>query len=94
MDLAKLKNEILDEIISIVDDADMEPVEKFDLLMVRYISTGDTALLVKAYDVTKSIQDSSEKGSTLMQLLEEIDLVEIEQAAEAESKEPQANEQN
>lgn len=80
-DLKQLKNQVLDELIVITDEADLSPLEKFDLTMTRYINTGDEGLLDKLYKTAKEIKDPKDRGSALMQLLEEIEIVQSKQAA-------------
>lgn len=82
VDLSTLKNEVLDELINITDSEGLDPVEKFELIMTRYVNTGDTALLGAAFKAAKKIEDVSYRGTALMQLLEEIELSQAEIVAQ------------
>lgn len=84
-DLTQLKGQILDDLIVIVDETDVEPIDKFDILMLRYVNTGDAGLLSRLYEVTKTIPDPTERGSALMKLFEEINVFEAENAIPAEA---------
>lgn len=79
-DLTNLKNQILDDLIGLIDEEGIEPAERFDLLLTRYLSAGDASLLQKAYEAAKSIEDSSARGNALMQLLEEVNIAQAEPA--------------
>ncbi len=89
-DLGTLKNSVLDELITITDSEGLDPVEKYELVMARYANTGDTTLLEAAFNAAKNIEDVSYKGSALMQLLEEIELSQIEPAAQSEATDASA----
>lgn len=90
-DLTKLKNETLDELIKVTDEEGLEPEDKFELLMTRYIADGNTDLLTQALDVAKTIEDISMKGQALMQLLEEIDIAQIEDELGNNALKPEDN---
>ena len=85
----KLKNQVLDELIKITDEEELTPLEKFEFLMTQYASNGNTSLLNKAFISAQEIENVSEKGQALMQLLEEIDIAQVdlnsEQAKSTES---------
>ncbi len=81
-DLTKLKNEVLDELIKVTDEEGLEPQEKFELLLSRYVNDGDQALLSDALTAAKAIEDVTVKGQALMQLLEEIDIAQLDAASE------------
>ncbi len=84
-DLSKLKNEVLDELIKVTDEEGLEPQEKFEFLLTRYINDGDQSLLAEALVVAKSIEDTTAKGQALMQLLEEIDIARLDAETENEN---------
>lgn len=77
-DLKDLKNQILDELIAVTDGSGLQPEERFDLILTRYINSGDTKLLESALDAAKGIEDASPKAAALIQLLEEVDIAEVE----------------
>lgn len=83
-DLNQLKGQILDDLIVIIDETDVDPAEKFDILMLRYVNTGDAGLLTRLYEVTKAITDPTEKGTALMRLFEEIKILEAESAGQTD----------
>lgn len=78
IDLQKLKDEVLDELITLTDEADLNPADKFDLLMTQYINSGDVQLLRKAYEAAQAIEDKTDKGNALMQLVSEIEIAQAE----------------
>ena len=84
-----LKNQVLDELIKITDEGELTPLEKFEFIMTQYTSNGNTSLLNKAFISAQEIENVSEKGQALMQLLEEIDIAQVdlnsEQAKSTES---------
>ena len=78
-DLTKLKDETLDELIKVTDEEGLEPEDKFELLMTRYVADGNTELLAQALSAAKQIEDISLKGQALMQILSEIDIAQTEE---------------
>ncbi len=83
-DLTKLKDETLDELIKVTDEEGLEPEDKFELLMTRYVADGNTDLLPQALSVAKQIEDISLKGQALMQILSEIDIAQTEETLDDE----------
>lgn len=81
-DLNKLKDETLDELIKVTDEGGLEPEDKFELLMTRYVADGNTDLLTQALGVAKTIEDTSMKGQALMQILSEIDIAQVDSTSE------------
>lgn len=81
----KLKNQVLDELVKITEEDDLAPQEKFEFLMTQYISNGDISLLSKAFLSAQKIEETSERGQALMQLLEEIDIAQIDLEPEQEA---------
>lgn len=78
-DLNKLKDQTLDELIKVTDEEGLEPEDKFELLMTRYVADGNTELLSQALSAAKQIEDISLKGQALMQILSEIDIAQTEE---------------
>ena len=79
IDLQKLKNDVLDELITITDEGDLSAEDKFQVVMMRYINGGDIELLDTAYKAAQQIKDATVKGNALIQLAEEIDIAQTEQ---------------
>lgn len=77
-DLQNLKNELLDELIKITDETGVDPIDRFDIVMSRYLNTGETDLLTQATSIAKTIEDPKDRGNAMMQLLDEIDLAQSE----------------
>lgn len=72
--LQNLKQELLDELAKLTDESGIDPLDKFDVIMSRYMVTGDENLLSQAIEVAKTIEDPKERGNAMMQLLDEVDL--------------------
>ena len=79
-DLQNLKNELLDELIKITDETGVDPIDRFDIVMGRYMNTGETDLLAQATSIAKTIEDPKDRGNAMMQLLDEIDLAQSDDA--------------
>jgi hypothetical protein len=79
-DLNGLKNQILDDLIKVVDEDGLDPAERFEIIMARYDVINDNALLAKAYEAAKAIEDIPTRGNALMQILEEINIAQSETA--------------
>lgn len=97
IDLTKLKDETLDELIKVTNEEGLEPEDRFELLMTRYVADGNTDLLPQALSVAKQIEDTTLKGQALMQILSEIDIAQTEEALDDEgdsAKDPQDTQPN
>ncbi len=92
-ELAKLKDQVLEDLIQVTDETDVDPADRFEILMSRYVNTGETALLNKAYDAAKAIPETAAKGSALMQLLEEINIAQADASAETAPEQTESNDQ-
>ncbi len=82
-DLQKLKTQVLDELISLTDEGSLDPVDRYELVMTQYVSSGDVSLLEKAHGAAKEIEDPAQKGSALMQILEEIEIAQAEPSGDS-----------
>ena len=91
-ELTQLRNQVLDELMTLVDEVDIEPEDKYNILMSRYIATGDNSLLKTSLEAAKKISDPKARGSAFVQLLGEIDANPEVNPPEAENQDlpPQA----
>lgn len=74
-DVQKLRNQVLDELIKLVDEVGVEPEDKYNIIISRYIAIGDTALLRDAYNIALTITSPKERAAALLQVLSEIDII-------------------
>ncbi len=79
-ELADLKSRILDGLITLEDESAINASERFSIIMARYIENGDLGLLNRAYEVASKLDDPSLKSNALLQLLDEVNIAQNEQA--------------
>ncbi len=84
-EIQKLRSQLVDELVVLVDETDLEPEDKFDIIVNQYTMTGDIALLKDAHKAATGIKDVKEKGAALLWVLNEIDLIGEVPAAEPEN---------
>ena len=73
-ELLSLRKRIVDDVIPLAIDGADNPPDRFEVLL-RIIQSGNASMAVyeRAYEVAKSIEDSDDKLTALMSLVEEID---------------------
>lgn len=81
--LEKLRSSILDEVIPLAEEADLEPSQKFTLLINAARLSGEAQKFEAAHQAALGIDAPKEKAEALLDLLEEIDikLGEIDESA-------------
>ena len=78
-----VKRQALEALIPLVDSLEGTPEHKFEILMGAVQSSTDTALLQKALEVAKQIEDKSSQAEALVDVLREADFRQENSAASA-----------
>lgn len=72
-DLASLREQALEQLRPLLDEATLEAAEKFDIYMRLIHTSSDSSLLTKAHEVAAQIEDSDERARALFDIVTEID---------------------
>lgn len=71
--LLDIKNKALEELRPLVDKLELNPVDKFQLLLKIIRATDDQDLVQDAYEAAKAIEDENERAEALVDVVNEID---------------------
>jgi hypothetical protein len=72
--LDQLRNQILDNLVSMSDQLAVSDNISYDALIALGRSTGKPEFLEKAYQKINSIEDQSEKADAFLDLLDEVEV--------------------
>jgi hypothetical protein len=83
--LERLRSEIVEDLVPIVEEADVDPEQRFTLLLATARLSGSEEKFRKAHKAAMDIQDTQARAGALMDLLDAVD-----SAVAAVSAEPPA----
>lgn len=72
-ELLNLKAEILNDVVPLVQAADFEPAQKFEVLLSAARMSDDPSRFRAAYEVVKGLEDPELKVNAMLDLLDAID---------------------
>ncbi|MBP6880351.1 hypothetical protein KBC31_01845 [Candidatus Saccharibacteria bacterium] len=72
-DLASLREQALEQLRPLLDEATLDATEKFDIYMRLIHTSNDSGLLKKAHEVAAQIEDNDERARALFDVVTEID---------------------
>lgn len=72
--LDKLRSTILDDLMLLIETVDIDPEQKFNILLASARAAGNGNTFEAAYDSAKKIEISEQKVNAYLDLLEAIDL--------------------
>lgn len=72
-DLANLREQALEQLRPLLDEATLDATEKFDIYMRLIHTSNDSGLLAKAHEVAAQIEDNDERARALFDVVTEID---------------------
>lgn len=70
--LGELKQQVIQSMVPLLDDAQMDPADRFDIVFKLAEAQGNPAYYHKAYELTHQLQGDA-KLQALMSLLESLD---------------------
>lgn len=70
-DTSGIKAEMMRELFPIMDEVEMEPEQKYDVLNEMLKTTGDKEIIKKAFEEVKKFPDKKRKAKELLHLIEE-----------------------
>ena len=71
--LANLREQALEQLRPLLDEATLDATEKFDIYMRLIHTSNDSGLLAKAHEVAAQIEDNDERARALFDVVTEID---------------------
>jgi len=72
-ELAKLREELMNGIVPLIDSGELEPGERFDLYSRLAQSRGDLEYYKKAYQAAQDMSDGGDKLQAYLALMSDVD---------------------
>ena len=92
--LEELRSKILDELVPLAETADLDPSQKFTLLLSAAQISGDSSKFEAANQAAMNIEDSTTKAHALLDLLDEIDIALTVQSQQIDTENQPVQNQN